>query len=1160
MTQIKIKTPPPRRKSWLGRLFPWLLLLLLLGGGAYFFLSSNYCLQRLVLPRVSEALQMEVTVAEAKLSPFRLLHLRELKVQPRRGDPLLAVQEIRVRYRLTALLRGRIEVTEVLLAEPVIAVTERADGTSNLDPMLKSSAAAPSTAPTAPRGTTPPVQIKSVQIQNATLRWTKHHPGGERETAEIAGLNFTLRDVQNGQRGRMDVALQLACARRPVAAAADELRAHLAGGFDFELNADLQPAALNGKLEFAITNATGALADLAQLQARLHCEVTPAEIKDVALQFRKDTLELGGVRVSGPFVVATREGKFKLELLTLDRRVLNLLGATAGLDFGSTTLNAFAEVESTRAGGQLAVAGRLDLAQLQLNRQAQNSPTVDLRGDYAFAVDPAATRAVVQFLNFSGLQNGQRFLQSSLTSPLTIGWGATNAPQADAAWQLELHDWKLSEWQPLLGRTAPGGVVNGKLIVQTRAHSQQLELTCDTTVAQLSLAGGAGQPGDTLQFQAQAQARQLQQFQFNSQLDLKQQGGRAFHLQATGTGDRPANTATVKLNGEADPGRLAQLAPASGAQFTDGKLNFTAQFQHQAQTQTAIAQLTLTNLTGQMARQTFDRYGVAVTLDASVRTNLAELTQLATVLTAAGRPGGRLDLAGKFKLSEAGPEGDLVLRLAGINEAALRPFVAAALGEQKLTSVVIHSSANLAVGKASNFAVKAGGQVTNLVITPPGNRPAPAPLGAEVKLDAEIANQVAHLRQLQVQLTPTPRATNQLSVTGTANLQQPDALTGQLEVQAEALDLTAYYNLGAGPTPTTPQPKTTPGPQFEPPARDLPVEQFDLSLAIGRLYLRELEITNWQTRLNLTGNQVQITPCQLALNGAPVQLSATADLGVPGYRYELQLEAPGVPLPPLINTFRPELFGQVGGQITTTVQLQGAGVTGLSLQTNLVGQFQVLATNLNLAVTHVRSPVLTTILNVVVSLPELIRNPTALLTRSLSGATEGWAAEVVAEPIQTLTLTGRAGDGKIELQPAQVQSAAFHIHSAGVIAIAPRLEDSTLRLPVNLALGRRYAEKIGLATTHLPTNIFYVPLADFLTVKHTLAEPKTDLSKTGLAALLAQTSGGLLKELGEATGEKGQAVLDVVGGLLAPKTSTNAPTATNTPTGSLLDLLKRPKK
>jgi hypothetical protein len=627
---------------------------------------------------------------------------------------------------------------------------------------------------------------------------------------------------------------------------------------------------------------------------------------------------------------------------------------------------------------------------------------------------------------------------------------------------------------------------------------------------------------------------------------------------------------------------LAALLPDAEANFSSGKLNFNTRLVERGGKQDVSGQMVLTEMTGTQGTTRWEQYGVNLDFAAMVEHQWVEVTKFTTLVTAGGKNGGRLDAGGKFDFRDDAPSGDLIIRLVNFNETALRPFLESAMGDKKLVSVSLHTTATVGLDENGGFATKASLQMTNLVVNDPKQPALATPLAAAVQVDVGMAERILEVREAQVTLTPTVQAKNTVNLTGTVNLTNSEAISGNLKLAAESLDFTRYYDLFAASTstPTTPAPSDqtkpaptetpAPAPETEPEAIMLPVENFVFEMAVGRLYLREVDVADLKTVATINGSKVVLQPCQMRVNGAPIELIANLDLGVPGYRYDIKLDVQSLPLTPVVNTFQPELIGQIGGHLLAKAELRGAGVTGASLQTNLVGQFDVLATNLNLSISHVRSPVATTIINVIVRLPELIRNPSAFLGLDAGAESGGWSEEITAQPIQVVLLQGRAGEGKITMQPAQVRSAAFQVNIVGDLAIAPVLTNSVLNFPVNIALGRRYAEKIGLVNASTPTNEVYVALPDFLTLQNTLSNPKSDISKRGIAALAAKTSLGIAKELGLATGEQGKALLDAVGGLLSGKsaptntnatvTDTNAPAEPEKKSGGLLDFLRRSNK
>src|SRR6266404_4407893 len=132
--QTSESSQPVKRRSWRRRLLTIAGALLALLIIFYFVATSAAIFKGVILPRVSKALNAEITVGDASLSPFSQVVLRQLAVRTTGAEPLLQANEVRLRYSLWSILRGNIKVDEVTVDSPVIQIVQNADGTGNLDP------------------------------------------------------------------------------------------------------------------------------------------------------------------------------------------------------------------------------------------------------------------------------------------------------------------------------------------------------------------------------------------------------------------------------------------------------------------------------------------------------------------------------------------------------------------------------------------------------------------------------------------------------------------------------------------------------------------------------------------------------------------------------------------------------------------------------------------------------------------------------------------------------------------------------------------------------------------------------------------------------------------------------------------------------------------
>jgi hypothetical protein len=1008
MSENNPKPNSQKRGGWRRKL-AWIAgILIVLLVVVYFVVTSPAFLKGVILPKVSKAIGAQVTVADAQISPFSHVMLRDLKVQPPGGETLLTMQEFHANYSLWSIIGGHIVVSEAVIDSPVITVVQNADGSCNLDTFTKTPTkeTRPAPASVSKPSTPPHIDIKKIALNNATVRLVKKYANGGQDLTEVTGLNFTVTDLKNGQPGKIALAAALAVEKAAQTnAAAASLQATLKGGFDFALTPDLKPASAKGGTIFSVSQATGPLGDFNNFAAVFDCELTATNLKELALRFTKADASLAEIRASGPFDMAKTEGKLKLVISGINKQALNLVGASSGMDFGPTTFNCTNDIEISNGGKMISLAGHFDLAHLQVKKQNQISPTLDLFSDYAVTVDQAASSAVLKILNLTGTQNSRKLLLVGLSSPMTIGWGNTSSAVGDAALNLTVTNLNLADWKAFAGDAAPGGVVNVTMKLVSQKGGQQLAFQEDTRLDNLTTGTGSAAV---------------------SQGDV--------HVQAAGS---VADMKLVKLD------------------------NYQLDVVRQGQTFVKVS-----------GSGTFDTATQDADLQMAMHTALAQLM----AVPASGTNNGAMD------------------------------FNARVTSKQK-----------------------------------------------KITLNGELA------------LTPTERAKNTVHLDGNVDVTQADAITGSFKVTAESLDVTSCYDLISGikpaaakTSPTTTSETTASNPEKEPDAIKLPLKNFTIDLNIGHLYLREVDISNWLTTVLLDGGQVTVKPCQLALNGAPITANSDLNLGVPGYTYDVAFNANAIPLAPLVDSFAPERKGQVAGTTTIGAQVKGAGVTGANIKKNLNGQFNFAATNMDISIANLRLPVINSVINVIVGLPDLIRNPTAAIGNLFGGTKKsGWADALTSSPIDAITLRASAGDGKVELQSAEVRSAAFQALASGQIVLAPVLTNSTLEIPVQVTLSRSLAGQIGLVEASTPANAAYVALPAFLKMEGTVGKPVAKIDKLALVELAAKTGGGIVKEIGGAGGEKAGSVLNAVGGLFGGgKSATTNPASAKTNSSPVSGLLK----
>jgi hypothetical protein len=537
---------------------------------------------------------------------------------------------------------------------------------------------------------------------------------------------------------------------------------------------------------------------------------------------------------------------------------------------------------------------------------------------------------------------------------------------------------------------------------------------------------------------------------------------------------------------------LMQLLPQAGANISSGAVEATAHITQKEQTQTVAGTFTLTALTGRVGKNKFQNFGATASLDATNNAGQIQISRLAGQLTGDGTAGGNFQITGNCDLDKK--SGQLAFKLADFNESGLRPFLEPLLAGKKLVSVAINADASAQFDLQNDDSVKADLQMTSLVVSDPGKFPA-TPLEAKVHLDVSASKQVADLRQLQVTLTPTSRAQNELQLAGSVDFSKTNAIAGNLKLAANALDMTRYYELfgsqtkavGTAPSSSAATGTVVTNANQEPAAMNLPFGNFTVDADIGRFYLEEVDVSNLQATVKLDGSRVTVNPFQLFLNGAPVKANVDLNLGLPGYQYDVSANADRIPIAPLANSFSPAYKDKAKGDLLFNVQVKGTGITGASLQKNLSGDASLVITNGDIQLVGPKAKAF------IASIARV-----AMLA-GLSGM-----GELTNSTLNRLDVQLQMGDGKISLTRCLALAGAFRVIVTGDLPIAPVLNDSPFNdWPIHIAIGNGSA-----SNPNALSDAGYAKLPTFVMLEGTLGNPKvgSPLLKAGAKAVTTATS------------------------------------------------------
>ena len=1152
---------PVKRRGWTRRLLTlaaaFLVLLILF----YFIATSAPFLKGVILPRVSKAVNAEITVGDASLSPFSQVLLRQLKVRTTGAEPLLQANEVRLRYSLWSIIRGTIKVDEITVDTPAIQIVQNADGTSNLDPFVNKQAKPAEKTPAHP---SKPLQleVRNVTLKNVSLRAVQNLKDGRRTALDLTEVNIGLDQLKNGAAGKLTLSAVMKLDTTQTNAH-DSLQARGSGALEFALDTDLMPQFVRGKVTHEILKADGTFTTLAGERTELNCDITPTEVKTFAVNFFQADKALGGLHVTGPFDIKKQEGHLSLEVQSIDRQVLNLAGAARGWDFGGSTLNATNLIDISQKGAVIGAHGRLAGRQLGIRQGPQATPPLDLDFNYQVTLNLNDKVALLQTLSFGIKQNQNDLVRAGLDRPMNLSWGQNQAGFKESSLQFAVNKLNLADWQLFLGSLPVSGILDAQMNLLAQQDGKQLKADMTAKIQEFTAQFGSNKIDHaTVQLQLAAQLANFKNATVEKYSFSLAQANQPL-LAATGSASYTADSGDLSAQAtvEGSLAGLVKLAAVPQLNASAGSIKLTALALRKGGETGASGNFALSDFSGRFGDCQFQNFQTTVDYDVGLKDNVAQVRRLALAVRQGAEPGGSFDVAGRFDLLKQ--SGEITFTAADFNQNAFRPFLTAALAPNKLVSISLNGKGSAGFAAQGDASIKADLKIANLVVQDPENKLPKSPLVAGLQLDGSMRKQLLDLRQFLITLSPTDRAKNQLQLSGRIDLAKTNAAPGQLSIQAESLDLTPYYDLFAGkPAATTtakePEKKTAPAAPPAPARAEpdpVPLPAYSVDAKIDRLYLREVAVSNFVTTAKTDGGRLLLKPFQLTLNGAPVSAEADLNLGVKGWTYNVSLNADRIPLDPFVNSFMPDSRGRYHGQLLANAQLKGAGITDASIQKNLAGQFGLSFTNASIQLFADNKP------------------PKSILGRLIWYPLEAIGLflrinEVANSPLNSIYAQAQIGDGKINLSRVSLQSQAFEAHAQGVIPIQVPLTNSPLNLPLEFSLSRSLAQKASLLPANTPPNAQYAALPSFVTVKGTAGEPKTDFKELAIGGILLKSGVGIAEKAGVNVGGKTGNLIKGVGNLLtgqgagnAAATDTNNVT-TNPPPAKFnpLDLFPKKKK
>ena len=1122
---------------------------------AYLVLTSGGFLRSVVLPKVGTAVGGKLTARDLQVSPFSSFIARGVRFETTGAEPVLELEELDLRYSLTSILSGKPQVESLRIRNPKVHVVQNADGTGNLVPIQKALGASKAEATPSPSKAGAPlnVSIGTVSIEGGQVYFQKKDATGN-AVLRVEGIKLGVDGVRNGQKSRLSLAAGVRVDRTMAGSPAptsSQLEARLENNLEVAFDEALVPGGVVGSLKASIAKATGDFVKLADSGLGLTIDLTPTELKTLALSLQRGTLERRILKASGPLSLKTLDSKLALEIGPLDRELLNLAGGASGLDFRKTMVKADLVVESANAGKRTSIQGTFRADQFGVGRGALLTPEMNLSLAVQVVANADDQSLLVQRLEVEAVDAGRKVLSSSLLRPMNLGGGESAASFRESSLELSLDRFDLGAWKPFLGDAVQGGAVSTKLKLDAKQGGKGLGGSFAAGVENLSV-----RAGETSLKGVDAELKS--NFQIDGLASLVGGGGNIGITLDGGRLDLSHQKQPVvsgRFFGALLPGGKGtslqsdlevQLAPAASMlgrtelEISAGSLKAGLQMKGEALSTNIQARLSLAGFSGKGPGFAAEKYGVAVDLDAELKAAAVSVRNGTIKFKLDTEPAGELEYSGNYSAGDG--SGRAEVRLRGLNQHAGAPFLRGSDGLPLLSSMNASGSIGVTFGTGGAGGVTGRLEVTNVVPRLGGEAGRVQPLDGFVAWDLALKDQVLDIQRVRCGLSPTARATNVIELSGKVDLRTNATAASQLTLRSEGLDATPLMDLmdalgakkvAASPVRTSVDPVVKPSEAAGGATRS-PMPKFDVDVQVNRVFAREVVLSNLVAKLKTDKTMASLEPLSVVCNGAPIQVQGRFDLSKPEPAYELKLAATKIPLEPFANSFSPAYKGQAQGELIAVADLKGVGLGGAALRKSLQGRGTLSFTNANIQLVGPKAKLILTPILTVLRMPELLESPL-----------NGFDARV------------EAADGKVQVQTVELRTEVFHARTQGVIPLSDVLTNSPLNLPVTLSLRRAIAQKANLVPANAPAGSAFVDLPLFATVKGTVGQPEVqkDLavigglglkSLVGLPVVAGEKAGSILQGVGNLlTGEKSNARTNLAGA------KTNAPAKVNP-----LDLLK----
>ncbi|MCP5523312.1 MAG: hypothetical protein H7A46_17390 [Verrucomicrobiales bacterium] len=1059
---------PGRWKRWFVRLGVTAAVVVAL----YLIASSSFFLRRVVLPRLVGSLNGEVSVGTISWHPFSRLRLTDLQVRLADGETVLAAKEADLRYGLVSLLGGRWILPEVRLVDPEFNLVETSDGRTSLDRLWESDL------PRRPFAVQNPEEllIGLLTVENGTFSYENQLADGERTRVAGREIQATLSNFGNERAAALELTGRIGLERARQAGGGGRLILALQSRVEANLGRNLRPSAVKTGIRLGAQEATGDYSSLAGLTGRFDGELADKEIRKCLLSFEKDGQSLGSLDIGGPADFENLNMRLEASLKDLSHEVLDLLGSPFGLAFGQTKLRGDMLFNASNDGQSINIKGSLNGSHLGILTSAGATPVLDLGIELDGRVNLPNQSADIRKFAVTATEGDRELLSIQTPRAINLLWNpAVRASVNDSSVAFRLNALDLARWRPLLGASAPQGVVTIEGVLTNRDDGRRMRAWITNRVEGLAFTAGPYAVSN-------AAVRLTTRLEFRDYLSL---AAEETSLEAAvdgvplvqgrgGSGSYEFRNQILRLQFDlrGDSSELMKRFPHPLVEARQGDFRLNGHTQFRGESGTAGVSLVLDGFRGRLDRYAFD--GEWLRADCSVDWT-PEQYAVRNFGISVGPTAGAAGSV--FATGQATPSGEASFELSAVNLGpdSLTPFLRPYFGPFALAAGTIN------VPRAQFRRFPSGRQdlelefkTDQLVVRDNRAGVDHYPLSSSAVLALSLAGSRLEIATNIIAIPHTLRATNVLTLTGTLDLARTEAEAGQLKIRSAGLDLTdavAFYRTNQPVTKDTLV--ASRGAEAGHAAgigAGFQLPEFGVDLDVRRLCVASMDVTNWLAHATSTNGVMRLDSLSAEIGAGRLRARGQAAGRGSAGDTVLQIAAEHLPVGPVSTALFGAERGRYLGDLSAELEYSAPASADGGVPAPATGRFSLTLTNLVCTVlpTWARrtlGPVATTF-----KLDEMLRSPLRYV---------GGQAQLAGD---SLALDDWTAIGDL-----------FVLSLSGEARLAPHWGDSSFDLPVGIALREVLAQRLPLTNLKPSSQPGFVQLPPFLSVKGTLFDWSPEL-------------------------------------------------------------------